>query len=540
MLSEGTLEGGALVCRGHGWRFDPTSGTKLGDPTMCLKSFRAEIEDNHVMIDRGQVLDWKRLDSKEDASAPHKPVRSFDQLPGPKGLPLLGNSLQVDLKQLHLILERWSEFYGLMYTFRIGGKPMVVVAEPELVNGILRHRPESYRRMSSIESVLKEIGVNGVFSAEGENWRRQRRLVMQALDTRHLRQFFPTLTKVTRRLKKRWTQAANDGRPVEVQKDLMRYTVDVTTNLAFGYDMNTLEEEGDVIQQHLEKVLPVITRRMFAPFPYWRYVRLPADRALGGAIGEIHKAVGEFTAHSRQEIAQDPELAQRPDNLLQSLLVAGDEEHAQFDDEEVFSNAVTILMAGEDTTANTLAWMMHFLVEHPQVQSKLQAEVDAVLESADTLCTYDDARRLTYLEAVTHETMRLKPVAPLLALETNVDVELDGVHIPPQTSLILLTRLGALGERDFPRPHEFQPERWLSESRIRPVRHPTAFMPFGSGPRLCPGRSLALLEIKTAMAMVCRNFNLSQAGGLEQVGETFAFTMMPTDLFVTFGARNAT
>jgi cytochrome P450 len=124
------------------------------------------------------------------------------------------------------------------------------------------------------------MGITGVFSAEGDDWKRQRRLTAHALDASHLRQFFPTLIKVTERLKNRWNIAADKHTAVDVPQDLMRYTVDVTTNLAFGYDMNTLENEGDVIQGHLEKNFPMINRRINAPFPYWRYFRLHADRSL--------------------------------------------------------------------------------------------------------------------------------------------------------------------------------------------------------------------------------------------------------------------
>ena len=188
-------------------------------------------------------------------------MRTLTELPGPKGLPLVGNLLQLDLKQLHRVLERWGDEFGALYKFELGQRPVVVVTDPELNQTILRNRPKLYRRLGTIESVFQEMGITGVFSAEGEDWKRQRRMTAHALDAQHLRQFFPTLIKVTERLRNRWKVAADKQSAVDVQQDLMRYTVDVTTNLAFGYDMNTLEKEGDVIQEHLEKIFPMINRQ---------------------------------------------------------------------------------------------------------------------------------------------------------------------------------------------------------------------------------------------------------------------------------------
>ena len=107
---------------------------------------------------------------------------------------------------------------------------------------------------------------------------------------------------------------------------------------------------------------------------------------------------------------------------MESLLAARDEDNSRFSEDELYANTVTMLLAGEDTTANTIAWLMYFLVRNPTVQRKLQAEVDAVLGQAELLVDYNDARKLIYLEAVIHETMRLKPVAPLNGHQTLVDV----------------------------------------------------------------------------------------------------------------------
>jgi cytochrome P450/nitrite reductase/ring-hydroxylating ferredoxin subunit len=541
LLAEGTVEDGILTCRGHGWRFECASGVNVDYPTVALQRFAVSVTDGQVLADRDQIRAWKRQGAHEDRRKPEPSARSarrtLAQLPGPKGLPLLGNAHQLDPTRLHLILEQWRREYGSIYTFRLMQRPFVVVAEPDLIQQMLRERPETYRRISAIESIPREMGINGVFSAEGEQWRRQRRLAMQALDTHHLRRFFPILINVTRRLRQRWVAAAEAQRAVDVQKDLMRYTVDVTTNLAFGYDMNTLERGEDVIQRHLERIFPMVNRRINAPFPYWRYYKRRADRELDQALAAIRQTIGEIITHSRKRLEQTSGPAEHPANFLEAMLLAQEQGQAPLTDDEVFGNIFNMLLAGEDTTANTIAWMLHFISQAPDIQAKLQAEVDAVLGPADRLPDITAADKLVYLEAVAYETMRLKPVVPFLFLEPNQDVEVGGVYIPKATAIVALTWDSGLQEDRFPAAYEFQPDRWLADSASA-ARDRHAILPFGSGPRLCPGRSLALLEIKMAMSMICRHFSFTPAPQTEPVGEVFAFTLMPTNALLDFRVRD--
>ncbi len=167
----------------------------------------------------------------ETASATRSPIGLAD-LPGPRGLPLLGNLLQLDLQRLHLTLEQWVCEHGPLYRFQLGRKSVVVVADSSAMFEILRDRPREYRRLGTIEPVMVEMGVNGVFSAEGATWQRQRRIVMQAFHPGHLRAFFPTLAEITGRLVRRWQRSA--GEPIDAPGELMRYTVDVTTALEAG------------------------------------------------------------------------------------------------------------------------------------------------------------------------------------------------------------------------------------------------------------------------------------------------------------------
>jgi cytochrome P450 len=467
-------------------------------------------------------------------------ARRLSELPGPKGLPLLGNLLELDLQHLHQVLGNWRQEYGAVYSYKLGPKPFVVIAEPDLIQSILRNRPARYRRLSAIETVLEEMGVTGVFSAEGMQWKRQRRLTANALDARHLRQFFPTLIKVTDRLCKRWQTAAERREPTDVQQDLMRYTVDVTTNLAFGYDMNTLEKEGDVIQQHLEKIFPKVNSRINAALPYWRYFKLPSDRALDRSLSSVRDTITEIITQARARLAEEPDLAEHPTNFLEAMLSADREGEEAFTDEEIYGNILTLLLAGEDTTANTLAWMMHLMVEHPEVQLPMRQEAERVTGTSGLLNEPQDAEQLQYIEAVALEAMRMKPVAPIIFIEPNEDVEVAGVSIPRGTAMMLLTSQAALEDVYFAAAAQFNPERWLNTGQASSNGHDTkAFVPFGFGPRFCPGRNLAMVEIKMAMAMVCSTFELSKPEHAPEVEEVLSFTMEPKNLSVILADRGA-
>jgi cytochrome P450 len=457
-----------------------------------------------------------------------RPLRT---LPGPRGLPLLGNLLQLKATQLHTILEHWADRYGPLYTFRLGWKPVVAIAEPALIQEVLRHRPETYRRLSALAAVFADLGGHGVFAAEGALWRRQRRVVMQALSLPQLRQFFPTLTTVTARLQTRWARAARAGAVVDVVTDLMRYTVEVTTRLAFGDGGDTQDPEGEDLQQYLRQMLPTLHRRCTALFPYWHFLTLPADRAFEKALAALRTVLAARMAQGRARLAEAPTAATPPPTVLEALLAARDEEGQAWSDADILSNLLTLLVAGEDTTAHTMAWMLHFMTTVPGVQHTMQQEADAVLGAAQLLPDVQTQDRLRYLAAVMYETLRLKSVAPLLFVEPTQPVELGGIHLPAGTALFLLTRYGGLQEHAFTAASQFQPERWLTAPTTPRCGHtPQVLMPFGGGPRVCPGRSLALLEITAVMAMLCRNFTLTTPVDAPPVGEHLAFTMMPTPL----------
>ena len=437
-------------------------------------------------------------------------LRGYDDLPGPRGLPVVGNLLQVESTRLHQQLEHWCTEFGPVFRLHLGPRRAVVVGDHELIAAALRDRPEGFRRTTRLEAVWTEMGLlPGVFGANGETWRRQRRMVMTAFDPGHVKRFFPSLQRVAQRLASRWALAADADRAIDVQADLMRYTVDTIAGLAFGAEVNTLQSDEDVIQRHLNQIFPAVFRRLFAPLPLWRWMPSKADRQLLRSVPAVNAAVDGFVAQARARLQADPARREHPANLLEAMLVAADEPDSGIDDQQVAGNVLTMLLAGEDTTANTLAWMIHLLWRHPASLARATQEVRRVC--ADPLApTLDELGQLDFVDACIHETMRLKPVAPLNTMQALRDTTLGDVRIPQGMLVMAVMRHDATHERHVPRAAAFEPDRWLAEGSASQQGSSAKriSMPFGAGPRICPGRYLALLEMKVAMAVLLGRFEI--------------------------------
>jgi cytochrome P450 len=369
-------------------------------------------------------------------------------------------------------------------------------------------------------------------------------MVMAAFAPEHVRQYYPALAQVARRLASRWALAAQDGSAIELQPDLMRFTVDTIAGLAFGADVNTLQSDGDVIQQHLDKIFPALFNRIMKPVATWRYVRSAGDRQLEQAVAEVKAAVDGFVLQARARMAADPQRRERPHNLLEAMIVAADEPGSGIDDQLVAGNVLTMLLAGEDTTANTLAWMIHLLWQHPAALARACDEVREVCGDARQP-TLEQLARLDYVEACAHETMRLKPVAPLLPLQALRDVRLGDVLVPAGRIVLSLMRRDSIKEEHLPRAAAFEPERWLAVAgnaspALQAASAKRVSMPFGAGPRICPGRYLALLEMKVALATLLGRFEITdvRTHDGQPPRENLAFTMAPVGLLMRLRQRD--
>lgn len=472
---------------------------------------------------------------------PPPALRRLQDLPGPRPWPLVGNVLQITVSRMHLDIEALARQYGPFYKARMLNHDVLVVSDAEAITAILKDRPDGFRRPALVSQIAGEMGgVPGLFFSEGEAWKNQRRMVMASFAPHHVKAYFPSLKRVAERLHGRWLAAAQRDADIDLQADLKRYTTDAVAGLAFGADVNTLESEELAIQAHLDAILAGVYRRGLSPFPYWRYITTPADRRMYHSLREVAVAIASFVGQARARMAADPGLRERPNNLLEAMIAAADEPDSGVDDRDVQGNVSDLLFAGEDTTANTLAWMIYLLWRNPQTLARAMVEVRRVVPHLADL-TLDDLDKLPYLEACAQETMRLKPVAPAASLEALRETVVGDVLVPAGTLIWCVVRHNMLNELFFPDAQAFDPHRWLPDApHAVGAAAKKANLPFGGGPRMCPGRYLALLEIKLAMVTLLSGFDLASVTTPDgrEAQERMSFTMNPVGLHMRLRQRH--
>ncbi len=475
-----------------------------------------------------------------DNSKPADGLRQIADLPGPRGWPLLGNAVQLHPNRAHLQFEAWARRYGPFYRARLGSVQLLVISGHEVIHSTLRNRPEGFRRPARVQHLAREMGADiGLFMAEGAEWRSMRAMMTASLSPRQLRVYFPRLKQIALRLRGRWSAAAAAGTAIDLNGDLKRYMVDAVSSQAFGTDVNTLEAEEEPIHSHIEFVMAMLYRRIMIPIPYWRLFLLPADRRLARSVAEIKRATTGFIEAARAQLSADPARRSTPANVLEAMIVAADLPGSGLDDAAVAGNALDLLLAGEITTSTALAWLIWLLHRNPEVLRRATEEIDAVVPSLDEI-TMEQIEKLQYVEACACESLRFKPVEPMLLGEAMHDLVVGDVAVPAGTVVMGLQRVEGLDDRWFADAASFDPERWLADASPE-RRTKSVSIPFGAGPRTCVGRSLALIEIKLGVAVLLRGFTIEalDTGGLEEPREVMGAVLASSPIALRLRARSS-
>ena len=382
--------------------------------------------------------------------------------------------------------------HGDVVFFRMAGRPFALVSEPELIRQILVTDNARFTKSDALKGTNRVLG-EGLLTSEGDHHRAQRRMIQPAFHAHQVKAYADGFVAQTRRLSDAW----RDGLTIELGEQMTELTLRVVTQALFGVE---LEAEAGPIGRDMAALVEMFERTR-SPFRMiTNRLPLPSNRRFAAALVRLDARIGAMI--DARHAAPD---AGRFD-LLSLLLMAHGDEGATMTERQVRDEAVTLFLAGHETTANALIWTWLLLAEHSSAESALHAELDAVL--GDRELTADDVPRLPYARAVLAESMRLRPPAWIIARKSAEAYDVGAHRLPAGTTILMSQYLVHRDPRWWPDAERFAPERWLDDAAAAAGRPKYAYFPFGGGPRSCVGEPFAWLEAIALLVTIARRWRL--------------------------------
>jgi cytochrome P450 len=382
--------------------------------------------------------------------------------------------------------------FGDIAHFQAGSQHYFLVNHPDYIRDILVTHHAQFKKGRGLERAKRMLG-NGLLTSEGEFHHRQRRLAQPAFHRDRIARYGRTMVEYAGRLPdERWRQ----GQTLDIAKEMMHLTLAIVGKTLF--DTET-EGEAEQVRQAVSESMRPFTRFMLPFAEFLDRLPLPANRDFERARNHLDSVIYRIIEEKRRS-------GEDRGDLLSMLLAAQDEEGdgGQMTDLQLRDEAITIFLAGHETTANALTWSWYLLSEHPEVESKLHAEIDTVLNGR--LPAFDDFPRLRYTEMVITEAMRLYPPAWIMGRRALNDYPLESYVVPAGAILIMSQYVVHHDARYFPDPFRFDPDRWTPEARAS--RPQFSYFPFGGGPRRCIGEGFAMMEGIMVLATLAQTWRL--------------------------------
>jgi cytochrome P450 len=383
--------------------------------------------------------------------------------------------------------------YGDVIGLRILNFRILLINHPDHIEDVLVNHPRKFIKGRVLKANKRVFG-SGLLTSEGDFWLRQRRLAQPAFHRARIATYASTMVEYTERLLHEW----QDGEERDIHKEMMRLTLQIVGKTLFDADV---ERDAQDIGKSMEMLLELgADFRRTVLIPHW--LPTPSNFRLELAIRKIEKVLYRMIAEKRAS-------GREGGDLLSMLLAAQDEDGSRMTDTQLRDEAITLFLAGHETTANTLSWTWWLLARNPAVEAKLHAELRNVLGGRSP--SMEDLPKLTYTNHIITESMRLYPPAWGTARTAIEDHEIAGYSVPRNSGVSFAQWTVHRDARWYAAPDEFRPERWEGDLLKRLPRF--AYFPFGGGPRQCIGNSFALMEAALILATIAQQYRFKLVEG---------------------------
>lgn len=397
-------------------------------------------------------------------------------------------------------LPRLAREYGDVAHLRFGTQDLFLVSHPDQIRDILVTHSRQFKKGKGLEGAKRLLG-EGLLTSEGDFHLRQRRLAQPAFHRDRVAGYADIMVDSAEQFSERWIR----GSEVDMAREMSRLTMTIVGRTLFGSEVEgEAEEIGEAIASTLTMFnhvfLPfaeLLDRLPFGPGPRFRKARERLDQTIYRMINE-HRVTG----------------CDRGDLLSMLIMARDNEDHgARMTDDQIRDEAITIFLAGHETTALALTWTWYLLSQYPAVESRMQRELAEVL--GNRRATMADWPRLKYTEMVLAESMRLYPPVWILGRRALSDYQIGEFRIPERAILLTSQWVVNHDERWYSDPFRFDPERWTPEARS--ARPKFSYFPFGGGPRICVGETFAWVEAGLVLATLARQWRPRLVPGQEIV-----------------------
>ena len=404
-----------------------------------------------------------------------------------------------------------TQTYGDIVQYRSSVEPAYLINHPDYIRHVLQTNGQNYNKDTFLNKyMLESLTGQGLLTSENPLWREQRRLIQPAFHKQSLPKFAELMRQAVSRTVDRLDEAAAARQPVNIAAEMMRLTLDIVTESLFSFDITG---QADEIGEAMD-TMAVIGK------PRHRKVRAAIE-----LLDEIvYAIINQRLEHPQRE----------RDDLLNMLLDARYDDGSPMPIKQVRDEVMALLVAGHETTANTLSWGWYLLDQNPDAVAELEAEIDAV--SAGGVPNVSDFSRLSYTEKVIQEVMRLYPSAWSISRRALGDDEIDGFFIPTNSIVAMSPYTMHRHPGFWDDPERFDPERFAPEKVAARPRF--AYFPFGGGARQCIGNNFALMESMIIIPAIAGRFRLRRVS-IEPVEEHALVTLRPKNGIAVHVERRA-
>lgn len=410
--------------------------------------------------------------------------------PSPKTQPFIGHLKGFKTDPIQFMLDA-AENQGDLVLFKLLNKKIYFLNHPDYVKHILQSNHKNYHKSPGYKH-LRHLGGMGIFTSDGEQWLKQRKLYQPAFSAQSIQNYASIVIQNTNLLLDSWPQKVENGEAINISRDMMKVTMGIISESLFSNRINYQSDLGDALSYALEWIND---RALKSPFIWPAKWPTSKNRKFSRAVADldaiVYKIIADKTAHKSES-----------DDLLSRFMNPG-EGLEGLNPQELRDEVMTIFIAGHETSANVLMWAFYELSRNPEIEATLFDEVNAI---GNRELTYADLHQLHYTAQVLNETMRLYPPVWHLGRMNLEKDEIGGYEIPAGSHL-RISPLVLHRHPDFwENPNQFDPDRFSAEASAK--HHPFAFIPFGAGPRLCAGRNFAMMEMVLILAKIVRQFKI--------------------------------